>query len=62
MDPSIIHTSYLLVHFVMKFLIALESIGFVHGNILIYQLVYLLVHIVWNLSSDASSVTEQDEN
>jgi hypothetical protein len=46
----------------MKFLISLKSIGLVHGDVLINELVHLFVHIVGKLSPDTSSVAEKNEN
>ena len=46
----------------MKLLVTLESISLVHGDVLVDKLVYLFIHVVGQLSSDESSVTEDNEN
>jgi hypothetical protein len=46
----------------VELLVALKFVSFVHGDVLIYKFIDLLVHIVRKLSPDASSVAEQNEN
>lgn len=53
--------SILLIFFFNKLLITSKLISLIHCNILIHQLIDLFIHIISNLSSYNSSITEEDK-